>query len=107
MGHYMNKDEVRHQKGELEQLQALPLRAKVLLSKTRIREWYDHFNGEVCVSFSGGKDSTALLHLVRSIYPDVPGLRRPRHSRGARLHRGAVGHGSADMGPTGVGGRSR
>lgn len=74
MGHYVSKDELRHQKGELEQLQALPLRAKVLLSKTRIREWYDHFNGEVCVSFSGGKDSTALLHLVRSIYPDVPGM---------------------------------
>lgn len=74
MGHYVSKDELRHQKGELEQLQALPLRAKVLLSKQRIREWYDHFNGEVCVSFSGGKDSTALLHLVRSIYPDVPGM---------------------------------
>ena len=37
----------------------------------RIREWYEHHNGEVYVSFSGGKDSTVLLHIVRQLYPDV------------------------------------
>lgn len=41
------------------------------MSLSRIREWYEHWNGQVYVSFSGGKDSTVLLHLVRSIYPDV------------------------------------
>jgi 3'-phosphoadenosine 5'-phosphosulfate sulfotransferase (PAPS reductase)/FAD synthetase len=51
--------------------QALPLKYKVELTKTRIREWYRHYNGKVYVSFSGGKDSTVLLHIVRSIYPDV------------------------------------
>ena len=42
------------------------------MSQNRIREWYDHFEGKVYVSFSGGKDSTVLAHLVHDIYPDVP-----------------------------------
>ena len=55
----------------LQQRQLLPLEAKIMLSKNRIKEWYNNFYGEVYVSFSGGKDSTVLLHLVRSIYPEV------------------------------------
>lgn len=57
---------------DLRQRQALPLRAKVLMTQHRIREWYNHWNGDVMVSFSGGKDSTVLAHLVHEIYPDVP-----------------------------------
>ena len=59
---------------ELMQLQALPLDAKIAKTKQRIYEWYTHFNGQVYVGFSGGKDSTVLLHLVRSEYPDVPAV---------------------------------
>ena len=54
--------------------QALPLWMKIAYSKKRIRDWYDNNAGEVYVSFSGGKDSTVLLHLVREIYPDVPAV---------------------------------
>ena len=54
------------------QLQALPLDAKVLMTQQRIREWYNHFYGNVMISFSGGKDSTVLAHIVHSMYPDVP-----------------------------------
>ena len=42
------------------------------MSQNRIREWYNHWDGDVYVSFSGGKDSTVLAHLVHDIYPDVP-----------------------------------
>ena len=59
---------------ELLQRQSLPLEAKVNLTQRRIREWYEAWDGEVFVSFSGGKDSTVLLHLVRQLYPDVPAL---------------------------------
>ena len=57
---------------DLRQKQALPLSAKVSMSQNRIREWYDYWNGDVYVSFSGGKDSTVLAHLVHDIYPNVP-----------------------------------
>ena len=59
-------------KEDLMQRQALPLRAKVLMSQIRIREWFHHFSGDVYISFSGGKDSTVLAHLVREVFPDVP-----------------------------------
>lgn len=54
--------------------QGLPLDEKITLSKERIEEWYVAFAGQVYVSYSGGKDSTVLLHLVRSLYPEVPAV---------------------------------
>lgn len=57
---------------DLRQKQALPLISKVHMTQARIREWYEHFSGNVYVSFSGGKDSTVLAHLVHDLYPDVP-----------------------------------
>lgn len=50
---------------------ALPLHMKEFMAATRIREWYERYSGNVYVAFSGGKDSTVLLHLVRKYYPDV------------------------------------
>lgn len=58
----------------LKQRQSLPLNLKIQMSKRRIQEFYDHFDSKVYVSFSGGKDSTVLLHLVRSLYPEVPAV---------------------------------
>lgn len=56
------------------QRQSLPLEQKILMSEMRIRQWYEHWHGQVYVAFSGGKDSTVLLHLVRSLYPHVPAV---------------------------------
>ena len=41
---------------ELRRLQSLPLEDKITLTKVRIQEWYEHWDGAVFVSFSGGKD---------------------------------------------------
>lgn len=57
---------------ELQMRQRLPLEAKAAMSKSRIREWIESFGIDgVYVSFSGGKDSTVLLNMVREDYPDV------------------------------------
>jgi len=58
----------------LNQRQSLPLSAKISFSLSRIREWYEKNDGNVYVSISGGVDSCVLLHLVRSIYPNVPAI---------------------------------
>ena len=60
-----------HDAERLKELQALPLNRKIQITQTRIIEWYQHYQGNVYVSFSGGKDSTVLLHIARQIYPDI------------------------------------
>lgn len=59
---------------KLEQMQALPLEDKIWIAKKRIVEWHNAFDGKVYVSFSGGKDSTVLLHLARSVFKDIPAV---------------------------------
>lgn len=61
----------KHTRGDLQQMQSLPLTAKIAMTKRRIKEWYDYWGGQVYVAFSGGKDSTVLLHLAREVYPDI------------------------------------
>ena len=55
----------------LQQKQGLPLNIKIEMAKRRIRQWYEAWDGNVYVSFSGGLDSTILLQIVRSVYPGV------------------------------------
>lgn len=103
---------MRHQAGDLKQMQALPLEEKIWMTKQRIEAWYEswtrfeiedertgrryfktldmrerweppledyefalaEYRGAVYVSFSGGKDSTVLKHIVDSMYDDVPAV---------------------------------
>lgn len=60
-----------HTRGQLKKLQSLTLEQKVQATKVRIGEWYQHYDGKVYVSFSGGKDSTVLLHIARECFPDI------------------------------------
>lgn len=64
----------RHGKDDLRQMQSLPLEAKILMTQRRIRDWVDYWNGDVYVSFSGGKDSTVLKHIVDEMYDDIPSV---------------------------------
>lgn len=59
---------------ELVDKQNMPLSEKIRLSLRLIQDWYEAWDGMVSVSYSGGKDSTVLLWLVRSMYPDVPAV---------------------------------
>ena len=57
---------------ELQYKQGLPLEVKVKMTQQRIREWVREYGIDgVYVSFSGGKDSTVLLHIAREIYPQI------------------------------------
>ncbi len=56
---------------ELKLMQNYPLSIKISKTQFRIREFYEYFNGEVYVAFSGGNDSLVMLHIIRSMYPDV------------------------------------
>lgn len=64
----------KHLPHDLAQMQSLPLEAKIIMTQQRIRQWYEYWDGQVYVSFSGGKDSTVLKHIVDGMYDDVPAL---------------------------------
>lgn len=64
----------KHQPYDLAQMQSVSLRGKILMTQQRIRDWYEYWDGNVYVSFSGGKDSTVLRHIVNEMYHDVPSV---------------------------------
>ena len=64
----------KHTAYDLIQMQSLPLDIKIRMTKERIRQWYEYWDGQVYISFSGGKDSTVLKHIVDSMYNDIPAV---------------------------------
>lgn len=63
----INLEELRHR-------QSMSLKDKIDMSCEKIEQWYDHWNGLVYISFSGGKDSTVLRHIVNSIFQEIPSV---------------------------------
>ncbi len=62
----------KHTIGDLHQMQSLPLPAKIRMTEYRVRQWVEYYGeGGVYLAFSGGKDSTVLLDIVRNMYPQV------------------------------------
>ena len=64
----------KHTAYDLIQMQSLPLDIKIRMTKERIRQWYEYWDGQVYISFSGGKDSTVLKHIIDSMYDDIPAV---------------------------------
>lgn len=69
-----NKHMNKFKMSQLTIYQDMPLKAKINLSIQRVRQFYDRCEGNVYIAFSGGKDSTVMLDLVRKLYPSVPAV---------------------------------
>jgi 3'-phosphoadenosine 5'-phosphosulfate sulfotransferase (PAPS reductase)/FAD synthetase len=69
----MNKEERLEREETLAYRQGLPLSIKAAMTRTRIRSFINYYGEDgAYISFSGGKDSTVLLDLVRQDFPNVP-----------------------------------
>ena len=65
----------KHTLSDLYQMQAMPLSVKIRMTKYRIKQWIERYGEDgVYISFSGGKDSTVLLDIVRQDYPNIPAV---------------------------------
>lgn len=67
----MSKENPVYTRQDLIEMQKWPLDRKIMVTQTRLIEFYQHFEGKVYVAFSGGKDSTVLLHIARKLYPGI------------------------------------
>ena len=63
-----------YRRDHLLEMQKWWLDKKINHSPKRIKEFYEAKKGKVYICFSGGKDSSVLLHLVRSLFPEVVGV---------------------------------
>jgi len=59
---------------DLLRLQQLPLLQKIELTKSRISQYHDYYNGLVYGSWSGGTDSTVMMDIIWQDYPRVPAV---------------------------------
>ena len=90
--------ENRHTKEELRYMQSLPLDLKIRLTEDRIRAWVGKYGEDgVYVSFSGGKDSTVLLDIVRNLYPNVKAVFSNTGLEYPEIRQFAMAHDNVDI----------
>ncbi len=63
---YILEDDLKLNEWQFSQRKYLPYDMKLRLTQTRIKEWYENWDRDVYLSYSGGLDSTVLLHLIRN-----------------------------------------
>ena len=71
---YVPTEDISQNFKELSRLRRMPLDMKVAYSKTIIQKFFIENDGKIYVGFSGGKDSTVTLDLVRQLYPNTPAV---------------------------------
>lgn len=69
-----NEKTTKYTNEDLKTMQRWPLERKILVSQTKILEFGLAYTDRTYISFSGGKDSTVLLDLVRRVFPDTPAV---------------------------------
>lgn len=92
---FIQEDDLKLNDWQFAQRKYLPYETKLRLSRKRIEEWHENWAGNVYLSYSGGLDSTVLLHMIRATIGDnVPavfsntGLEFPEIVRFARKAKG-------------------
>ena len=65
---YLLENDLKFPKDNFKCMKYMPYKLKRSFSLYRIKEWYDYWNGNVYVAFSGGLDSTILSHIVCEAY---------------------------------------
>lgn len=72
---FIKEDDLKLNAWQFSQRKYLPWEVKLKLTKTRIQEWYNNWDGRVYLSYSGGLDSTVLLHMIRqTIGDEIPAV---------------------------------
>lgn len=94
---FIKENDLKINEWQFSQRKYLPWETKLQLTKTRIQEWHENWGGQVYLSYSGGLDSTVLLHLIRmTLGEEIPavfsntGLEFPEIVRFARKAPGAL-----------------
>lgn len=66
---------MKHTIDDLRMMQNLPLDIKLRMSEERIRSFVKEFGTGGCyIAYSGGKDSSVLMHIVKNLYAEIPAV---------------------------------